>query len=192
MKRLRRIIFNGLTVLLLLLCVATAGLWMDSYHWRTDVLYERFDSEVRPMQSRFVGVMFIGGTVGLRWARLDWSDETKARSVHADYARNWIPIFGRVGIHRSRVNFPIPRYGLTDFNWIAEDRILSQSTDHTRRAEFPNWLLVIALASPAITRFLLARLRRHPKAHCQHCGYDLRATPDRCPECGAIPEKVKE
>jgi rubrerythrin len=58
-------------------------------------------------------------------------------------------------------------------------------------ADAPYWLLALLTAALPVARAAaFARGRRRAIAGlCTACGYDLRASPERCPECGAIAEK---
>jgi hypothetical protein len=53
------------------------------------------------------------------------------------------------------------------------------------RAVVPFWLPTAALGLLPAWRLARRGRRRLPGA-CQSCGYDLRASPGRCPECGAV------
>ncbi len=63
----------------------------------------------------------------------------------------------------------------------------------------PHWFFALLFAAlPAVRLRSILRTRRQNRRNraglCQHCGYDLRATPQggRCPECGtSIPSLVR-
>jgi len=52
-------------------------------------------------------------------------------------------------------------------------------------------LLALFLTPPTVFAVGVVRRRRDPHGFCRNCGYDLRATPERCPECGTVAAGAK-
>ena len=61
------------------------------------------------------------------------------------------------------------------------------------RLELPYWIVLVTSAVPIVLRGLRRMVVANRRWHledcarrgvCAVCGYDLRATPERCPECG--------
>jgi hypothetical protein len=71
----------------------------------------------------------------------------------------------------------------TDYVW----GIYEFRADGQLKMAIPLWLLCLVTAVLAATRLISQRYRASGwgVGMCPSCGYDLRATPERCPECGA-------
>ncbi len=78
---------------------------------------------------------------------------------------------------------------------------LGFGANHARRAEgdeyslvVPYYAITLALLVPPL--IWLVRYRRRARVaaglRCHTCGYDMRATPERCPECGRVAELSRQ
>lgn len=189
MKRLPQIIFNGLTVLSLLLCILTMVLWMRSYRICE---FMRFDPQgdwgrMHNATHHWMSIDFISihGEMGLQFHKGDgWPSD---RGI---FQTRW------TWISNVRMVPPGPdatiaqKLGITFFH---EKLIRSSGPEERYSIGLPYWIIGVATA---FLPGLGARRYWRSKSikllgRCDVCGYDLRATPHRCPECGTVPEKLK-
>jgi hypothetical protein len=172
MRRLRRILLNVVTVLSLLLCLAAITLWIRGRTQLDDL------SIYRPL--RYINFRSVEGRFQLDF----WSASA--------------PFWGR-SIELGGGDLAQLRYGHLPFSWEVGGFAYGGTVEQHgvivvtgREFAGPAWFVVLALAGlPAVRlRGAVKRRRARKRAFrglCPSCGYDLRATPDRCPECGASP-----
>jgi hypothetical protein len=68
----------------------------------------------------------------------------------------------------------------------ASDLLGRRSVAEDTRGTIPFWAFLVGLSGVAYS-LRGSRSREGKRGHCATCGYDLRATPERCPECGEPP-----
>src|SRR5262249_26533290 len=73
------------------------------------------------------------------------------------------------------------------FNTFTYDIFFSYTIEHHGVLAFPAWAVALPplIFGGVIVRRRWIERRRRAQGRCARCGYDLRATPERCPECGA-------
>jgi hypothetical protein len=173
----RWILWLGLPALIL---AATLGLWVRSFFLRDDVLICKPRSRSVIMLTSFRGRLELlipaGGALTLQM------HHEASRHLSFDPKDKPPP-------PQSAATYPIQYYDFGYFTW---DYCQWSNTYSELRIRLPIWLLVVlelALLGAGAYRF-----RRSGRACrdgiCQRCRYDLRATPRRCPECGAGTEKT--
>jgi hypothetical protein len=186
---MKRRLFNLMAGLSLLMCVATAVLWVRS-HWVWDMPVLTA-LRLQGNDGRWVGLEFssVNGGLGLFVKVHHFGSEffdVYRQQLNGDEGPRWM--------WTTIESLP----GCTPHDWPSHlgfklDPIETHTTgdNHTtyyeRRRQYgvvvPDWSLVAIFAATPLC-WIVKRRRGRREGLCPKCGYDLRASSGRCPECG--------
>jgi hypothetical protein len=158
----------------LVLCLATAAMWVRSYFY-----FDTFAGYYKPAHhaqlSSKTGQIFVGRTAGV--------------------APGWDLLRGFSSLPVNALDRKGKPAGTYWAGFQLARSLPGQSVhESTVIVAVPQWfILLLTLPGPIVlaNRWRRARHRRRRPSLCTSCGYDLRATPDRCPECGASPHAAE-
>jgi hypothetical protein len=179
MRRFARHLFTLCSVASLVLSVAAAVMWSRSYWHMTVVVFGHWPEDntlrswglgslaggVELWSERYQGPVYGGGRLRTPWRLYEVTTTGPLSHDPAGATVSWGGFAYR----------PEKRHGYVP-GWPRSWRV-------------PYWFLVgVTAIPPALwTARAWKRRRRRGDGMCPTCGYDLRASPERCPECGAVP-----
>ncbi|HEV8605481.1 MAG TPA: hypothetical protein VGQ99_08960 [Tepidisphaeraceae bacterium] len=202
-----RLLTRFLTILSALLCLATAFLWIRGHYARDGIWYST--DSMRYSLHSYRGRIFAWTlSVAPNPTAMVWSTPLKMGTGFQldSVADSWYaPYIGpSKGINLETDFLEVPSaWGGVDKKWLGFRYVRNDAwypraqlqmgypTARSRAIFVPHWAVVLLTAIlPAIA--LLRFVRNRGKiGQCRTCGYDLRATPGRCPECGTEPSPAQ-
>ncbi len=208
---MRHFLFTFLSALSLLLCFAMAALWVRSGWMGDTVAHFTLSSgwEKTPMPRHILSRKEQVKFASWNWVRAG-SNGAWFKAVTASSDRSLLVITSHTEITPPRHGFaakklpgwsvdaePLPASANRLAGWQNMIKFRAARNNGNRLGQqwhglavsVPHWFVVVLTGIPPAlwVRQFHRRRRRIAEHQCVVCGYDLRATRDRCPECGTVP-----
>jgi hypothetical protein len=162
-------------VIWLMLCAA----WMRSYVATDSLVFQRVRNS-GGVGATFIQTKFESGAGGLGYARRSTSGLGQSEwSMEYWNPHCWST--SKSAAYPDAIGEPFLGFHFERFSYVFRGQV-----DRWVRLIIPFWSLVTFTSLIPAAQILRALRRRERIAAgiCTRCGYDLRATPERCPECG--------